>query len=495
VFLTADGAASWSDDLPFGSFPGDGAYTLSARATDRAGNEEATSTATFVVDTTAPTSNAVLSGTVNLDWWRNPTVTITATDGTGNAGVQKIEYRLDGGPFQTYAAPFVVTGDGVRTLEYRATDNLGHVEATRSLTFKVDGNAPTTTASVSPAAQNGFHRSAMVTLTGNDGAGSGVVGIQYTVDGSGTRSYTGPFAVPSSGSHTITFRSADLTGLLETTKTITFSVDAVAPVTTAVLSPGPTNGFYRGPTTVALNASDALSGVDSVEYLLDSGSWTTYTGPFVVTGDGAHTVQFHATDKAGNVEAMKTKTFTIDTTAPTITMVRPTEGEQFALFSSPAPSFSCSDAVSGVSSCFGPGVISTGPVGPHTFTVTSTDLAGNTRTVTTTYNVYWPGFAWTAPTKSVDAGKDVAVKFTLGGQNRGLAILAAGSPTSRQVDCTTGSPLGPFAATTAGSGGLSYGGGTYTYPWKTQSAWKKSCRELHLELADGTGHSLTVTFK
>jgi hypothetical protein len=154
---------------------------------------------------------------VNLDWWRNPTVTITATDGTGNAGVQKIEYRLDGGPFQTYTAPFVVTGDGVRTLEYRATDNLGHVEATRSLTFKVDGNAPTTTASVSPAAQNGFHRSAMVTLTGNDGAGSGVVGIQYTVDGSGTRSYTGPFAVPSSGSHTITFRSADLTGLLETT--------------------------------------------------------------------------------------------------------------------------------------------------------------------------------------------------------------------------------------------------------------------------------------
>ncbi len=33
----------------------------------------------------------------------------------------------------TYSAAFAVTGDGARLLEYRATDNAGNVEATKSL--------------------------------------------------------------------------------------------------------------------------------------------------------------------------------------------------------------------------------------------------------------------------------------------------------------------------------------------------------------------------
>ena len=52
-------------------------HTVDYRATDNAGNVGSGST-TFTVDTTAPMSNAVLSGTLNLGWWRNPTVTITA---------------------------------------------------------------------------------------------------------------------------------------------------------------------------------------------------------------------------------------------------------------------------------------------------------------------------------------------------------------------------------------------------------------------------------
>ena len=59
---------------------------------------------------------------------------------------------------------------------------------------------------------------------------SGSPAIQYTLDGSGTRSYTGPFPVPTDGPHTITFRSVDMTGLVETTKTLTFTNDATRAV-------------------------------------------------------------------------------------------------------------------------------------------------------------------------------------------------------------------------------------------------------------------------
>ena len=55
--------------------------------------------------------------------------------------------------------------------------------------------------------------------------------------------------------------------------------------------------------TVTVTATDAGSGVASVEYQLDSGNWTAYTAP--VTVDAlAHTVSYRATDKAGNVSAV-----------------------------------------------------------------------------------------------------------------------------------------------------------------------------------------------
>ena len=87
-----------------------------------------------------------------------------------------------------------------------------------------------------------------------------------------------------------------------TTKTLTFTNDGFAPSSKATLSPSTITGFYSNPTTVTLSATDNVggSGVASIEYLLDSGSWTTYSGPFPVSGNGSHTVQFHATDVAGN---------------------------------------------------------------------------------------------------------------------------------------------------------------------------------------------------
>jgi X-Pro dipeptidyl-peptidase len=468
-----------------------GETTVNCTATDGAGNSSNGSFKVTIVDATAPVSNAVLSGTQNLGWWRNPTVTITAADqAPGLSGVQKIEYRLDGGAWTTYAAAFQVTGDGPRLLEYRAIDNAGNTEAVKSLSFKVDGTAPTTSASLSPAPVGGYYDSPTVTLTGDDGLGSGIAGIQYTLDGSGTRSYTVPFEVPTDGTHTLTFRSVDMTGLVETTKTLTFTVDSTPPASQASLSPAPVNGFYRGSTTVTLSGNDfGGSGIGSIEYLLDSGGWATYSGPFTVSGDGAHSLQFHATDNAGNVEPMRSRTFTIDSAGPVISITTPSEGDQLAAFSAVAPMFNCTDTGSGVSSCTGPGTVTTGPVGTHTYTVTATDNAGNTSTLTHTYNVYWAGFAWGA-TSRVQAGKVVNVTFSLGG-NYGLGVMATGSPRSIQVNCTTGAAIGAASAT---SGSLSFASGVYTYAWSTSSSWKNTCRTFVLDLDDNTQHTLTLHF-
>jgi hypothetical protein len=70
-------------------------------------------------------------------------------------------------------------------------------------------------------------------------------------------------------------------------------------------------GSYIGTATVTLTATDAQSGVDSVEYSLDDGAWTAYTGPVVVGTAGPHSARYRATDNAGNVSAEKTVTFTV----------------------------------------------------------------------------------------------------------------------------------------------------------------------------------------
>ncbi|MEV4767101.1 copper-binding protein, partial [Micromonospora chokoriensis] len=58
-------------------------------------------------------------------------------------------------------------------------------------------------------------------------------------------------------------------------------------------------------------ATDAESGVATVEYALDAGAWTAYSAPVTVRATGAHTVRFRATDTAGNAAAEQSTTFTV----------------------------------------------------------------------------------------------------------------------------------------------------------------------------------------
>jgi hypothetical protein len=81
--------------------------------------------------------------------------------------------------------------------------------------------------------------------------------------------------------------------------------DETPPVTTCTIT-GTTEK------TITLTATDDLSGVDFTKYKLDVGAWTDYTAAFVVSEIGDHIVYFYSVDKAGNVEAEKNKTFTVE---------------------------------------------------------------------------------------------------------------------------------------------------------------------------------------
>jgi hypothetical protein len=97
----------------------------------------------------------------------------------------------------------------------------------------------------------------------------------------------------------------------------------------------------------------------------------------------------------------------------------------------------------------------------------------------------------------VKAGRAVPVTFSLDGYF-GLTILAPNSPSSQKVTCDSGAPVSDVEQTVAaGSSGLSYDAAsdTYTYVWKTDKTWAGSCRQLVVQLSDGTFHLASFRIK
>jgi plastocyanin len=102
--------------------------------------------------------------------------------------------------------------------------------------------------------------------------------------------------------------------------------DTTAPTVTAQVSGSrDAQGAYLGSATVTVAATDTGSGVRSVEYQVDDTSWSAYTAPVAVTAIGDHSVQYRATDNAGNTSAAGSASFRVvpgqpqDTTPPVVT--------------------------------------------------------------------------------------------------------------------------------------------------------------------------------
>jgi 6-phosphogluconolactonase (cycloisomerase 2 family) len=219
---------------------------------------------------------------------------------------------------------------------------------------------------------------------------------------------------------------------------------------------------------------------------------------------GDHDFTVVARDGAGNETTVKHTYAVVDDQAPTIDLTTPADGAVYEQGADVHADYSCADeGGSGVASCTGDvpdgEAIDTSTVGPHDFTVTAHDGAGNETTVTHHYTVVglfdFEGFLGPIHDGSVvHAGDSVPIVFSLGG-DRGLDVLADGSPSSVQVDCDDpGEPTGGDPA--ASSQGLRYNASTghYVFRWETDTGWAGTCRSFVLTLADGSVHRLLIKF-
>ncbi|MCW8120615.1 MULTISPECIES: OmpL47-type beta-barrel domain-containing protein [Streptomyces violaceoruber group] len=215
-----------------------GEHTVRYRAFDKAGNAAEEKSVTFAVaapdtdDTTAPETSATVSGEKNAEgaYIDMATVTVTASD-TGS-GVNTIEYAVGDGAWTAYTAPVMVHEVGEHTVRYRATDKAGNVAAEKSVAFTVAAAPPQdTTPPVTGATVDGtknsdgaYVGSAKVTVNAADEGGSGVAGVEYSLDAGPYLAYTDPVIVDRVGRHTVAYRASDKAGNTSEPLTVDFTV-------------------------------------------------------------------------------------------------------------------------------------------------------------------------------------------------------------------------------------------------------------------------------
>jgi hypothetical protein len=200
----------------------DGTTTVTYSALDNAGNASTAQSVTVRIDRNPPTTTAVVSG-----------MTVTLSSSDSFSGVKATAYTVDGGPEQTYSAPFTLPV-GHHTVVYWSVDLADNEEAHKTLTV-VDPRPATTLTIADASGKRNAKVTLSVTLTSGgtpvaaktiaflvDGAaaGSGLTGkngkatVTYTIPKSmsvGAHPITGRFAgdstyKPSSGTGTLTVK-------------------------------------------------------------------------------------------------------------------------------------------------------------------------------------------------------------------------------------------------------------------------------------------------
>jgi MYXO-CTERM domain-containing protein len=340
---TVDGAGNWSVDLP--QQP-EGGYSVTATATDAAGNSSTAGPNIFSIDTTPPPVQitAPADGTVSnnsgpglfitTDPLQNVTYTVTDSQGnvvdsgSGNADVQG-----------DIAFAILLLGDDTYTFTAEVSDSVGNI-GTDSVTYILD-TAPPAVGIVSPADGSATNDNtpsvvgtaevgAMITITITDAGGNVVETLMATADANGD--WSADAAQLPEGDYAVAVSATDAAGNTAMAGPNGFTIDTMPP---ALTFDTPADGTVSNNTTPALSGTVDNDSSVVVRVLDAQGNEVQVLATNVLNGawdanalalpEGTYSLEATATDPAGNTTVV-TNTYTVDLTPPGLTLDAPADG-------------------------------------------------------------------------------------------------------------------------------------------------------------------------
>ncbi len=351
----------------------EGQNTLTVVAQDAAGNKT-TQSVLVTLDSLPP----MLTITYPSDNFVSSTPSLSLqgiTDAGAKVTVGSTEVLADSGGNFTVV---LVLNDGDNMINVKAVDKAGNITtASKKVTYK---SSPFFLTVSQPPDSSLTNQTSVQVLGFTDASATVTInGLSTTVFPSGSFQLDVPLATE--GLNTITIQAKDATGaILNVVKQVTR--DTVPPMLT-VSTPSPgflTNNPVSLVTGVAeTGASVMVNGVS----VASSGSFSQS----VTLTEGSNTILVAAKDKAGNVSTVNV-TGTLDTLAPILTISEPPDGAQTFKPQVKLVGFTETDAVVKING-LQTTVLAGGTLdqclnlntGGNTFTITSTDKAGNVATV------------------------------------------------------------------------------------------------------------------
>ena len=280
-----------------------------------------------------PDGNGIANEYINLAAWGTDNWIMQRTDASGGyffevaAGDYKISIGAYGGISPNAPRYFYLYTTAPLSLTQSMTMNITLPE--KRVSVHVQGPAGNPVANVGLTTTYICNNLPLGTLPANECSGyysnapattnaSGDAVLWLFPNGSGnTYTFT---ATPPADSPFVTFNVYDVNVVSDMTIIIVLQFVHAPPVTNASISPPPDpQGAYPDPATIALSAT-ATPGftVAATYYSVDGGSTQTYSTPFVVSGDGTHTVRYWSVDNIGVSETPKTLTIEIISNRPPV---------------------------------------------------------------------------------------------------------------------------------------------------------------------------------
>ncbi|HEX8170970.1 MAG TPA: Ig-like domain-containing protein [Thermoanaerobaculia bacterium] len=318
----------------------DGAYTLAGNVADGAGRSTPIGPIAFTIDTTAPTGVFVEGDnkpfpdgkTLNVEAIR---ASVKITD----ANPLPAKILLDGAE---YAEGTPITLEDAHTLTATLVDKAGNSGSVPPVSFRIDRTRPVLTlfanGDVFPAKAFDTRFDVAVTYKVED---KSAVTIAATLDGANV---TLPVTISDERVHTLVATATDAAGNVGTAGPFTFTIEKTPPNVEVLLNDAPAglNAVFKVDVRVKLQISAGLTS-RSASILLNGQSYVEGTA---ITAPGVYVVTGTVTTASGVTVPIPETTFTIDKTAPDVTLKnrdRDFEANGFHYNADVVPNVTCHD--------------------------------------------------------------------------------------------------------------------------------------------------------